>query len=111
MADVVLSDAERAALAPALAGFLRALHDPATLDEFRGDRLPVDGNRRSDMGRRAFLDVYGPVSEAGLLRARVLAVFLCATLAEYGRRERLRLTSREAKRVICSQAGWKPRRS
>ena len=32
---------------------------------------------------RAFLDAYGPVDDEQLLRARVLAVFLCATLAEY----------------------------
>jgi aminoglycoside phosphotransferase (APT) family kinase protein len=185
LAEVVLSDADRAALAPALARFLRALHDPATLDAFRGDELPVDANRRSDMGlrvpwtrerlatiagmglwtappvvaewldaasrlepapvsalvhgdlhfrhllvaggrlagvidwidlgvadravdlllhwclfdpaaRRAFRDVYGPIDDAELLRSRVLAVFLCATLAEYGRREGLQAVEREA---------------
>jgi len=36
-------------------------------------------------GRDAFLDVYGPIDDASLLRARVLALFLCAVLAEYGR--------------------------
>jgi aminoglycoside phosphotransferase (APT) family kinase protein len=34
-------------------------------------------------GRHAFLAEYGAVSADQLLRARVLAVFLCATLAEY----------------------------
>jgi aminoglycoside phosphotransferase (APT) family kinase protein len=34
-------------------------------------------------GRDAFHDAYGPVPPEGLLRARVLAVFLWATLAEY----------------------------
>jgi aminoglycoside phosphotransferase (APT) family kinase protein len=34
-------------------------------------------------GRDAFLAAYGPVEEHGLLRARVLALFLCATLASY----------------------------
>lgn len=34
-------------------------------------------------GRDAFLDAYGPVAPDGLLRARVLALFLCATLATY----------------------------
>ena len=185
LAHVVLSDADRTALAPALARFLLALHDPATLAEFRDDHLPVDGNRRSDMrlrvpwtrerlatvaglglwtpppvvaewldaalelepspatalvhgdlhfrhlliaggslagvidwidlgvadravdlllvwclfdpdARRAFVDVYGPMTEAEQLRSRVLAVFLCATLAEYGRREGLPAVEREA---------------
>jgi aminoglycoside phosphotransferase (APT) family kinase protein len=35
-------------------------------------------------GRAAFLDLYGPVSEAQLVRARVLAIQLCAVLAHYG---------------------------
>jgi aminoglycoside phosphotransferase (APT) family kinase protein len=34
-------------------------------------------------GRTAFLDAYGPVSEAQLVRARVLAIQLCAVLAHY----------------------------
>jgi aminoglycoside phosphotransferase (APT) family kinase protein len=38
-------------------------------------------------GREAFLDVYGPVSETQLLRARVLSVQLCAVLAHYGHDE------------------------
>jgi hypothetical protein len=38
-------------------------------------------------GRAAFLDAYGPVNEAQLLRARVLAVQLSAALANYGRVE------------------------
>jgi aminoglycoside phosphotransferase (APT) family kinase protein len=38
-------------------------------------------------GRAAFLEAYGPVNEAQLLRARVLAIQLCATLAHYGRVE------------------------
>ena len=37
--------------------------------------------------RGAFLDAYGPVSDAQLVRARVLALQLCATLAHYGRTE------------------------
>ena len=37
--------------------------------------------------RRAFLNAYGPVTEAQLVRARVLALQLCATLAHYGRSE------------------------
>jgi aminoglycoside phosphotransferase (APT) family kinase protein len=38
-------------------------------------------------GRDAFLAAYGPVEEHGLLRARVLALFLCATLATYAHAE------------------------
>jgi aminoglycoside phosphotransferase (APT) family kinase protein len=38
--------------------------------------------------REAFLDAYGPVSETQLLRARVLAIQLCAVLAHYGHSER-----------------------
>ena len=47
-------------------------------------------------GRAAFLDGYGPVSDDQLLRARVLAVFLCGTLAVYGRHEGLPALEREA---------------
>jgi aminoglycoside phosphotransferase (APT) family kinase protein len=38
-------------------------------------------------GRQAFLDAYAPVKDAQLLRARVLAIQLCAALAHYGRVE------------------------
>jgi len=37
--------------------------------------------------RDAFVDAYGALTEAQLVRARVLAVQLCATLAHYGRVE------------------------
>jgi aminoglycoside phosphotransferase (APT) family kinase protein len=37
--------------------------------------------------RRAFLEACGPVDEAQLLRARVLALSLCAALAAYGHQE------------------------
>jgi aminoglycoside phosphotransferase (APT) family kinase protein len=47
-------------------------------------------------GRRAFLDACGPVNEAQLLRARVLAVQLCAALAHYGRLEDNTGVEREA---------------
>lgn len=47
-------------------------------------------------GRSAFLDAYGPVNEAQLLRARVLAVQLCAALAHYGRVEGNPSVEREA---------------
>jgi aminoglycoside phosphotransferase (APT) family kinase protein len=47
-------------------------------------------------GRAAFLDAYGPVAPDSLLRARVLAFFLCATLALYGRAEGADAIEREA---------------
>jgi aminoglycoside phosphotransferase (APT) family kinase protein len=46
-------------------------------------------------GRQAFLDAYGPVNEAQLVRARVLALQLCAVLARYGRLVGLRGVERE----------------
>jgi aminoglycoside phosphotransferase (APT) family kinase protein len=47
-------------------------------------------------GRAAFLDAYGPVDDAQLLRCRVLAIQLCAALAEYGRVEGNGAVEREA---------------
>jgi aminoglycoside phosphotransferase (APT) family kinase protein len=47
-------------------------------------------------GRQAFLDAYRPVNDAQLLRARVLAVQLCAALAHYGRVEGNAGVEREA---------------
>ncbi len=47
-------------------------------------------------GRDAFLDEYGPVSEGSLLRARVLALFLNAILAQYGHAEGMRPVAAEA---------------
>jgi aminoglycoside phosphotransferase (APT) family kinase protein len=47
-------------------------------------------------GRAAFLEVYGSVPDEELLRARVLSLFLCGTLAVYAYRERLRPLEREA---------------
>jgi aminoglycoside phosphotransferase (APT) family kinase protein len=41
----------------------------------------------SPAGRRAFLAAYGPVPPERLLRARVLALFLCAVLARHGAAE------------------------
>ena len=46
--------------------------------------------------RRDFLSEYGPVSEAGLLRARVLSLFLCAVLATHARHEGLPAVERES---------------
>jgi aminoglycoside phosphotransferase (APT) family kinase protein len=45
--------------------------------------LPLYWAALPSPARRAFLDEYGPVTDEQLVRARVLAVFLCATLAEY----------------------------
>jgi aminoglycoside phosphotransferase (APT) family kinase protein len=36
-------------------------------------------------GREAFVEVYGPIPDDRLLRARVLALFMCAILLAYGR--------------------------
>lgn len=47
-------------------------------------------------GRAAFLDTYGPLGEEQLLRARVLTIFLCATLAVYGHTEGMEPLMREA---------------
>jgi aminoglycoside phosphotransferase (APT) family kinase protein len=47
-------------------------------------------------GRAAFLAAYGPVSEEQLVRARVLALNLCAVLALYGRHEGMPAVEREA---------------
>ncbi len=46
--------------------------------------------------RAAFFDEYGPVRPASLLRARVLALFLSAVLARYGRAEGDERIEREA---------------
>jgi aminoglycoside phosphotransferase (APT) family kinase protein len=40
-------------------------------------------------GRAGFRSAYGPLTDAQLLRARVLAVFLAATLALYGHEQRM----------------------
>jgi aminoglycoside phosphotransferase (APT) family kinase protein len=47
-------------------------------------------------GRGAFLEAYGPLDEAQLLRARVLALSLCAALAGHARAEGLAEIEREA---------------
>ena len=46
--------------------------------------------------RAAFFSEYGPVSEAGLLRARVLSLLLCAVLAVHARHEGLAQVERES---------------
>jgi hypothetical protein len=46
--------------------------------------------------RGEFLTAYGAVNEEQLLRARVLSLFLCATLAVYGHSEGMESLRREA---------------
>jgi aminoglycoside phosphotransferase (APT) family kinase protein len=46
--------------------------------------------------RGAFLEAYGPLDEAQLLRARVLALSLCAALAGHAHAEGLAEVEREA---------------
>jgi aminoglycoside phosphotransferase (APT) family kinase protein len=48
-------------------------------------------------GRAAFFEAYGSVSEEQLRRARVLAIFLCATLAVYAQAEGLDAIDLEAR--------------
>jgi aminoglycoside phosphotransferase (APT) family kinase protein len=55
--------------------------------------------------REAFLDAYGPVAEEGLLRARVLALFLAATLAATAHREGMEALEREALASLARAAG------
>jgi aminoglycoside phosphotransferase (APT) family kinase protein len=50
----------------------------------------------SDAGRAAFLAAYGPVTDEQLLRARVLALFLCAMIAAYARHRRVPRLERSA---------------
>jgi aminoglycoside phosphotransferase (APT) family kinase protein len=49
--------------------------------------LPLVWSLLPPEGRRDFLTEYGAVSDEQLHRARILALFLCATLAIYARRE------------------------
>jgi aminoglycoside phosphotransferase (APT) family kinase protein len=46
--------------------------------------------------RRTFLDAYGEVTDQQLLRAQVLSLFLCGTLALFGRHEGMPALEREA---------------
>lgn len=60
------------------------------IDVCRGDPgidLPVYWSFVPSEGRAAFAAEYGPIAPDALLRARVLAVFLCATLAVYAREQ------------------------
>ena len=61
-----------------------------------GARAPVVHGAEAGGHRVAFLDEYGPVSGESLLRARVLALFLNAILAQYGHAEGMRPVATEA---------------
>lgn len=68
-------------------------------DVCRGDPavdLPLYWSFLTPPGREAFQATYGPVSKERLLRARVLALGLAATLALYARREGMRALERES---------------
>jgi aminoglycoside phosphotransferase (APT) family kinase protein len=58
--------------------------------------LPLYWGHLTPAARAAFHAEYGPVEAGALLRARVLAVFLWATLAEYGRDVGMDSLEREA---------------
>jgi aminoglycoside phosphotransferase (APT) family kinase protein len=47
-------------------------------------------------GRTEFREAYGPIAEDQLLRARILSLFLCGTLALYGHHEGMPRLEREA---------------
>jgi aminoglycoside phosphotransferase (APT) family kinase protein len=47
-------------------------------------------------GRREFAKAYGPMSAPELLRARILSLFLCGTLAVWGNQEGVETVKREA---------------
>ena len=69
------------------------------VDICRGDPaidLPLFWSLLPPDGRTEFLDAYGTVTEAQLLRARVLALFLSATLAVYAHHEAMPALEREA---------------
>jgi len=69
------------------------------IDICRGDPaidLPLFWSLLPAAGRAQFLDAYGTVTEAQLLRARVLALFLSATLAVYAHHEGMASLEREA---------------
>ena len=54
--------------------------------------------------RAAFLDAYGPVDEETQLRARVLAVFFCALLADYARAQGLPAWSARPAAGSCARS-------
>ncbi len=76
-------------------------------DICRGDPaidLPLFWSLLPAAGRGEFLDTYGPVTHAQLLRARVLALFLSATLAVYAHHEGMANLEREAIAALVTTA-------
>jgi hypothetical protein len=61
----------------------------------------------------AFFEEYGPVGQEGLLRARVLSLFLCAVLALHARAEGLAHVERESldglQRTLADPQAGSPR--
>jgi aminoglycoside phosphotransferase (APT) family kinase protein len=69
------------------------------IDVCRGDPsidLPLFWSVLPPNARGAFLEVYGPLTDEQLLRGRVLALFLCGTLAVYAHSEGMEALEREA---------------
>jgi aminoglycoside phosphotransferase (APT) family kinase protein len=66
--------------------------------------LPLFWTLLSPPARTEFLAAYGTVSEAQLLRARVLALFLSATLAVYAHHEGMPTLEREAVAALARVA-------
>jgi aminoglycoside phosphotransferase (APT) family kinase protein len=62
----------------------------------RGVDLVLYWSTLPPAGRAEFQDAYGPITDEELLCARILALFLCGTLAVYGRHEDLPALEREA---------------
>jgi aminoglycoside phosphotransferase (APT) family kinase protein len=68
-------------------------------DVCRGDPsidLPLFWAALPPAARSEFAGAYGPLDEATLLRARVLALFLCAILSVYARHEGMAALEAEA---------------
>lgn len=75
-----------------------ALGDPAV-------DLMIAFSAFSGPAREAFFDAYGPIPPERETRARMLAVHVCATLAEYARDERMHDVAAEAVRGLARAVG------
>jgi aminoglycoside phosphotransferase (APT) family kinase protein len=80
---------ERAAPAAVIDWIDLSRNDPGVDLVLYWGSLPPDG-------RTEFHAAYGPLTEEQLLRGRILSLFLCGTLAVYGRHEGLPALEREA---------------
>ena len=77
------------------------------VDICRGDSaidLPLFWTLLPPHARAEFLDAYGTVTDAQLLRARVLALFLSGTLAVYAHHEGMPALEREAVAALARAA-------